>query len=337
MKSRACARAWSTAILAVTVLGYEVPAKAEAGRPIATIEEARAAVRRVIGSGPCGAAGLRVPLGRFGEADLGLALAGSTVLVVNHPEGYEPRFAGFIRINAPGVCTGLYRFDHRTRTFTDLGNSDTYHLPPILVEAGKADENETVQALRLVLSQAWMSRTEGTETQRTAAARGAGVASRETTGTSRAMDLGPVKDESVRGVVQAGAESSAPAAATAESGPASYRAPRSARPAPTARPVIQTVYREVPIEMPSRLMQLVETRLGWLLLGVLVIGIVAGFATRGSGSREIVISPEEHARAAAELEQRLRADALRIKRLSNAVDQEEARYIQRVSAITRRG
>ena len=115
---------------------------------------------------------------------------------------------------------------------------------------------------------------------------------------------------------------------------ASRPASRPARPAPTPRPVIQTVYREV--QTPSRLMQLVESRLGWLLFGALVLGILAGFVIHGSRSREIVISAEEHARAAAQLEQRLRADALRIKKLSSAVDQEEARYIQRVSAITRR-
>lgn len=334
MKYGARTHAWRTVILVAAVLGCEVPAKAEAGRPIATIEEARAAVRRVIGSGPCRGAGLRAPLGRFGEADLGLALAGSTALFVSRPDGYEPRFAGFIRINAPGVCTGLYLFDHRTRTFTDLGNSDTYHLPPILVEAGKENRNETVQALKVILSQARMFRTEGTETQRTAAARGAGVASREATGTPRSMGLGPAEDESVRGVVQAGAGSSAPAAGTAESGPAPDRAPSSVRPAPTPRPVIQTVYREV--ETPSRLMQVVESRVGWLVCGGTVLGILLGLAMRGSGSRQIVISAEEHARAAAQLEQRLRADTMRLRSLSSAVDQEEARYIQRVSAITRR-
>jgi hypothetical protein len=117
---------------------------------------------------------------------------------------------------------------------------------------------------------------------------------------------------------------------------APYGAPASVAPAPTAAPLVTTVYREVQVPAPSRLAGLVESRLGWLLLGVLVIGIVAGFATRGSGSGQIVISPEEHARAAAALEQRLRADALRIQRLSSAVDQEEARFIQRVSAITGR-
>ncbi|MBK9375651.1 MAG: hypothetical protein IPN03_18510 [Holophagales bacterium] len=183
-----------------------------------------------------------------------------------------------------------------------------------MVERAAAEENRTVHGLKWYLSWIAVRRAEAADAQRKAVKQREQEVASKASPTVVAMTPEPASEDTGAGAGRAGA---APLA-------------------PTSQPVIQTVYREVQVPTPSRLAGFVESRLGWLLLGVLVIGIVAGFATRGSGSRQIVISPEEHARAAAALEQRLRADALRIQRLSSAVDEEEARFIQRVSAITGR-
>lgn len=291
-----------THLLCLSLLaGVPTALAASGGGGNPTIEEMRAAIKANVGTGSCEAAGYTSPPKSFRVGETGPALSGALVITAERPEGYEPRLAGFLRVNVPGQCTGIYYWDENTSTFTDVANGLRYHHAPLTVDRETANENLTIQALKLGLSRLAVKRKQEEQ----------------------------VKKQATRAYAP-------PASAPAAEAQAASPALQPEAPSPTAAPLVTTVYREVQVPEPSRLAGFVESRLGWLLLGVLVIGIVAGFATRGSGSRQIVISPEEHARAAAALEQRLRADAVRIQRLSSAVDEEEARFIQRVSAITGR-
>ena len=335
MKYGARTHVWRTAILVVAVLGCEVRAKAEAGgTAVLSKREADAAEKAFRGLGSCEAAGLKAPPKRFGLRDSERVLAGSLPIYVYYPESYGKRFAGVIRMNVPGECTGLYLWDRSTETLHDVGNATALHRPPLVVDPATAEEHVTVQGLKLYLSGVAVRRDMVDEMQRQAAGAWGRDTAREA---SEAREAGRLDAAADAAAVDGGwgrATEPAIAEAPAQEASARYHEPEPASPAPTPRPVIQTVYREV--ETPSRLMQVVESRVGWLLCGGTVLGILLGLAMRGSGSRQIVISAEEHARAAAQLEQRLRADTMRLRSLSSAVDQEEARYIQRVSAITRR-
>ncbi len=337
MKKVAPARVWPRALLAAIVLGCGVAARAQAETAqVPSEKEVEAAERAFLEMGSCKAAGLKAPPERFRVRDTGRMLAGSLPISVYHPEGYVPRLAGVIRLNVPGECTGLYLWDKRTEAFLEVGNSTVFHRPPLLVERAVAEENTTVLGLKRYLSAVAVRRNQVEEMRREAPAQWEREVAQEKREPAATATMGSAADAAAVARGWEGARQPAIAEAPAQEASVRYHEPEPAPPAPTPRPVIQTVYRDVPIETPSRLMQLVESRLGWLLCGGIVLGVLVGLAMRGSRSGQIVISPEEHARAAAQLEERLRADALRIRSLSNAVDLEEARYIQRVSAITRR-
>lgn len=224
--------------------------------------------------------------------------------------GVVERRPALLTYNVPGQYVGAYLWDERQMEYVEITAPCDLFIGPVTVEAASAWSDPTLADVIHALEK--VQQVEDTRRKLIDRAR-----------------------RRVGAISQAGSEMRTEMALAPEA-TAPNPQPAIVVPAVPAAPVVTTVYREVQVPTPSRLAGLVESRLGWLLLGVLVIGIVAGFATRGSGSRQIVISPEEHARAAAALEQRLRADALRIQRLSSAVDEEEARFIQRVSAITGR-
>lgn len=218
---------------------------------------------------------------------------------VTRVPGVAERWPALIVYNVPGQYVGAYVWDELQMEYVEITVPSDLFVGPVTVDPGSAANDPTLAD------------------------------------TTRALEKVQRVESTRRKLIERG-QKRATATTQGESEIPTAHVPAIAAPAPTAAPVVTTVYREVQVPAPSRLAGLAESRLGWLLLGVLVIGSVAGFATRGSGSRQIVISPEEHARAAAALEQRLRADAVRIQRLSSAVDEEEARFIQRVSAITGR-
>lgn len=286
-----------------------------------TNEELTAAIDAITGSGTCEEAGYKSPpkLIRLGRDEGGSPER--FLIRVYNPVGHEPRIGGLLRINVPGECTGIYYFDERARSLFELGNGQKSHIRPMMLDRATAENNLAIQGLKRELSRIAVRLKREELAGREAAEQYPRPTTSEGSGSIASVELAPEPPV---------------APVPAPIAPASYETSQPAPSAPTPQPVIQTVYRDVPVETPSRLMQLVESRLGWLLCGGIVLGILVGLAMRGSRSGQIVISTEEHARAAAQLEERLRADAMRIRSLSNAVDLEEARYIQRVSAITRR-
>lgn len=323
MKKVARSRRNVVRALSLTVLVGVVALTATTARgATATHEEMLAAVKRINGSGSCEAAGYKAPPKVIRLRENHREEDSKPLLIAAfRPAGHEPRYAGHIRLNVPGECTGFYYWDNTTSTLFELGNTSRYHLLPLMLDPETAEEDVAIQGLRVALSRVAVERKRVELARGEAAKQNPRPTTSDGSGGSASVEKAPAPP-----VAQAAVPTT----------PATYETPQPAPPAPTPQPVIQTVYRDVPVETSSRLMQLVESRLGWLVCGGIVLGILVGLAMRGSRSGQIVISPEEHARAAAQLEERLRADAERIKRLSNAVDLEEARYIQRVSAITRR-